>query len=50
VLWLEGDRHAPEEITIFYYHSGACGDARGRFECAGGCFAVNESTAEEGAA
>jgi hypothetical protein len=31
-------QHAPEEFTISYYHAGACGDARGRFESAGGCF------------
>jgi hypothetical protein len=31
-------QHAPEEITISYYHPGACGDARGRFDCPGGCF------------
>jgi hypothetical protein len=40
-------RHARNALGIFYYHAAGC-SAREKFAC--GCFAVNESTAEEEAA
>jgi hypothetical protein len=40
-------RHPRNALGIFYYHAAGC-SAREKFAC--GCFAVNESTAEEGAA
>jgi hypothetical protein len=40
-------RHPRNALGIFYYHAAGC-SAREKFAC--GCFAVNESTAEEEAA
>jgi hypothetical protein len=40
-------RHLHNALGIFYYHAAGC-SAREKFAC--GCFAVNESTAEEAAA
>jgi hypothetical protein len=40
-------RHPRNALGIFYYHAAGC-SAREKFAC--GCFAVNESTAEEAAA
>jgi hypothetical protein len=40
-------RHPRNALGIFYYHAAGC-SAREKFAC--GCFAVNESTAEDAAA
>jgi hypothetical protein len=47
---LEAQRRGPHEIMLGFYHTMWCGDPAGKMSCRGGCFAVNESTAQEGAA
>jgi hypothetical protein len=39
----EAERRGPREIVLRFAHTRECGDARGRFDCAGGCFAVDEA-------
>jgi hypothetical protein len=46
----EPRRRGPDEIVLGFYHTRGCGDSAGKIFCRGGCFAVNESRAEEGAA
>jgi hypothetical protein len=46
----EARRRGLGEIVIDFYHTRGCGNPAGKMFCRGGCFAVNESTAEEGAA
>jgi hypothetical protein len=46
----EPRRRGPGEIVLGFYHTKRCGDPAGKMFCRGGCFAVNESTAQEGAA
>jgi hypothetical protein len=46
----EPRRRGPSEIVLGFYHTKRCGDPAGKMFYRGGCFAVNESTEQEGAA
>ena len=44
----EAERRGPAEVVLRFAHPRSSGDPAGKMSCRSGCFAVNESTAEEG--
>jgi hypothetical protein len=39
----QAERRGPDELVLHFVHARGCGDARGKLDCAGGCFVVRES-------